>query len=126
MLMKLAFLLISIGLFGIASAQDYRYPGPFKKKYQPPFVYKLSPSKSPRLQSIPFATNSIPFILPNGNKVISLPQDNMPCIIPDMTQFNTPNMAVPVYPYKQKGPGAIPNPVNNVTTIAYVTPVRSK
>jgi hypothetical protein len=52
----------------------------------------------------------------------------MPCIIPDMTQFNTPNMAVPVYPYKQKGPGAIPNPTSNsnVTTISYVVPAKKK
>lgn len=30
--------------------------------------------------------------LPNGNKVFLLPLDNMPCIVPDMNQFNMPNL----------------------------------
>jgi len=30
-------------------------------------------------------------ILRNGNKVYFLPQDHMPCIVPNMSQFNMPN-----------------------------------
>lgn len=29
-------------------------------------------------------------LLPNGNKVYTLPLDHMPCIVPDMHQFNMP------------------------------------
>jgi hypothetical protein len=32
-------------------------------------------------------------VLSNGNKVYLLPQDNMPCIVPDMKQFNMPVVA---------------------------------
>jgi|SRR5687768_11353870 len=31
-------------------------------------------------------------VLPNGNIVYLLPQDNMSCIVPDMNQFNMPNV----------------------------------
>ena len=31
--------------------------------------------------------------LENGSKVYSLPQDNMPCLVPEMSQFNMPNLA---------------------------------
>ena len=31
-------------------------------------------------------------VLPNGNKVYALPQDHTPCIVPDMKQFNMPNI----------------------------------
>jgi hypothetical protein len=34
-------------------------------------------------------------ILQNGNKVSILPQDNMPCVIPDLSQFNMPVAIVP-------------------------------
>jgi len=29
-------------------------------------------------------------LLPNGNKLILLPQDNMPCVVPDLSAFNMP------------------------------------
>lgn len=31
------------------------------------------------------------FTHPNGNKLYFLPQDNMPCMVPDLSQFNMPN-----------------------------------
>ncbi|MES1226970.1 MAG: hypothetical protein ABUT20_66470, partial [Bacteroidota bacterium] len=40
--------------------------------------------------------------LPNGNKVYALPEDNMPCIVPDLAQFNMPI-------FKPKADGIIPN-----------------
>jgi hypothetical protein len=30
------------------------------------------------------------YTLENGSKVYLLPQDNMPCVVPDMSQFNMP------------------------------------
>ena len=29
-------------------------------------------------------------ILPNGNKLVLLPQDSMPCVVPDQSAFNMP------------------------------------
>jgi hypothetical protein len=57
------------------------------------------------------------FILPNGDKVITLSIDNMPCVVPDMNLFKT--MPNPVYNWnsygnslidlRQRQPGQIPN-----------------
>lgn len=50
--------------------------------------------------------------LPNGNMVFALPQDNMPCIVPnEIASAAKPNVSsMPTLPYRYKGPGAIPNP----------------
>jgi hypothetical protein len=58
-------------------------------------------------------TNMRDFILPNGDKVITLPIDNMPCVQPDLHQFQTmPNVAYDkpfnFSPQRPK-PGQIPN-----------------
>ena len=47
------------------------------------------------------------YILPDGNTVTVLTQGNMPCIKPDMSQFNMPNAGSSemLYPHK----AAIPN-----------------
>lgn len=53
-------------------------------------------------------------LLPNGNKVYSLARDHMPCIVPDMHQFNMPNMAkanTDLTLLINRKPGAIPNGV---------------
>jgi hypothetical protein len=42
-------------------------------------------------QGYTYLGNNIIDILPNNTKIYSLPQDNMPCIVPDLTQFNMPN-----------------------------------
>lgn len=55
------------------------------------------------------------FTLANGDKVVTLPFDNMPCIVTDMSQFQVmPNFGRgnPVYNFNflsNKIPGAIPN-----------------
>lgn len=36
--------------------------------------------------------NNILFTLPNNSKVYLLPQDNMPCLVPDISRFNMPNI----------------------------------
>jgi hypothetical protein len=36
------------------------------------------------------ATASLLFTQPNGTRVFALPQDNMPCLVPDISQFNMP------------------------------------
>jgi len=35
-------------------------------------------------------TGTLIFTLLNGTKVYSLPQDHMPCLVPDISQFNMP------------------------------------
>jgi hypothetical protein len=98
--MKKTFLIIGIAAFSFASAQDNGNP-----------VWKTT---TPKAQKAPFilfngadtdsfwdfhALNQAPsfqpqeqllYTLSNGNKLNLLPQDHMPCIIPDMTQFNMP------------------------------------
>lgn len=52
-------------------------------------------------------------VLPNGNKVYALPQDHMPCVVPDMSQFNMPNTPRlnKYFPFDNgKEGGKIPNP----------------
>lgn len=54
--------------------------------------------------------------LTNGNKAYSLPQDNMPCIVPDMSQFNMPNIANPKEYFQSLAdrthkPGKMPNAI---------------
>lgn len=41
--------------------------------------------------TFPNPTAKLSHTLSNGNKVYLLPQDNMPCIVPNMSQFNMPN-----------------------------------
>ena len=48
--------------------------------------------------------SKLSYTLPNGDKVSYLPQDHMPCVVPDMSQYNY-NMPV----YKGKIMGTIPN-----------------
>ena len=38
------------------------------------------------------ATAKLLFTQPNGTRVYALPQDNMPCLVPGMSQFNMPVM----------------------------------
>ena len=35
-------------------------------------------------------TGTLVFIQPSGTKVYALPQDQMPCLVPEMSQFNMP------------------------------------
>ena len=64
----------------------------------------------------PLYSQEISHILPNGDKVYTLSQDNMPCIVPDMRQFNMPNSSDPdkyfeSLIFRNDSPGAIPNAV---------------
>lgn len=56
--------------------------------------------------------------LSNGDRVMILPGDNMPCVVPGQFYlYFTPNLAganQPLFPraYQRKQPGAIPNPAD--------------
>lgn len=97
--MKKIFFIISLGSFFFASAQQNDFFDIQK--------HLLKKQKEERLQKLieRFIPNNpktaIPFFnlpqnppqaklimqLPNGNKVYSLPGDNMPCIVPDMDLY---------------------------------------
>lgn len=63
----------------------------------PPGTYTYSP----RVKLIELAELS--HTLPNGNKVYALPQDNMPCVVPNTSVANMPTVAPPLR-------GEMPNP----------------
>ena len=88
-LMKYLFLLAAITTFSFVSAQkDEVY------YFQKQIITKLEKKTTgfPNYpSSIPIQPQKkITYILPEGNNVSFLPQDNMPCIKPDMSQFNMP------------------------------------
>ena len=119
-LMKKIFLLASILAFSFASAQQNEFFNIEKYMQKKQIELKKSQIKIPRFPEKAtityFEPSSQPQLiaeLPNGNKVYALPQDHMPCIKPDMNQFNMPNVYVANKPYSslfKKEAGKIPNP----------------
>lgn len=51
-----------------------------------------------------------------GEEVVILPQDGMPCIQPDLDQFNMPNAGAGMK-MRRSGAGVIPNPGSNSVTL---------
>ena len=80
----------------------------FKKKFEEKSNWKMLPLQR---------TNQPAWTLPDGNLVLVLPGDNMPCIVPDMSLYNY-NMPVikPTIVY------TIPNPVYPPTNLPGITP----
>jgi hypothetical protein len=122
--MKKVFLLFGIAAFTSASAQqkdvfdiqkhldkivkDKKFPGavtnPFSKSN-----FLLHHGALPQVQELLH-------VLSNGDNVYTLSQDNMPCVVPGMSQFNMPNISNPgeyfeSLQFKQHLPGTIPNAV---------------
>ncbi len=120
--MKKLFLLLSIAGFSSASAQ----PGNLfdiqkhlqKKKTENKKKSQRNPGMKPQFFSAEPFFRSKPqpsFTLPNGDKVMFLHQDNMPCVVPDIRQFRMPNISNPgehflTEYFKNRPPGCIPNP----------------
>lgn len=89
--MKKIFLIAGIVSFSVAAAQNGNLP---KVQVIPPKP-KNNISSTPRFYSlIPkqqlIDGAKLQYTLPNGNKVYALPQDNMPCVVPDVSQYNMP------------------------------------
>lgn len=116
--MKYILLLMAVAAMHTASAQDNKYMDLLKRYKNPSAVNPLLPKfEDLRKKANPFVLNitnssreKFLALLSNGTKVYALPQDNMPCLKPDMQQFNMPNAGrnVPLYRYPERG--AIPNP----------------
>lgn len=114
--MKYLFVIAAFAFSGVASAQtdDVYY---FKKRLDKQKEEKgvpqfQSPVLLPNQNNIPVFPEKQNYTLANGNKVRILLQDNMPCIKPDMSQFNMPNAGTP--DMLKKNIAAIPNPSQHV------------
>ncbi len=104
--MKSLFLFAALAVFGFASAQDEN--NQYKKlleNYQKKNAVTVPGFQRQRTL---LTEKNYSFTLPNGTKVHGLPQDNMPCLAPDMKQFNMPNAGSPSMILR--GKNAIPNP----------------
>ena len=71
--------------------------------------------------SLPGTNNAmakLSHVLPNGNKVYILPQDNMPCVVPDIRAYNMPtgsrDMNIDEGIYATPPQRIIPLPANNL------------
>ena len=121
--MKKVFLLFGIAAFSSASAQQNDLFDIQKHIQKKILKDKVKAKKNTQLvfencfagpQVRKLRPNYFPdFILPNGDRVITLPIDNMPCVQPDMRQFQTmPNVVYDTQfnfsPQRPK-PGQIPN-----------------
>jgi hypothetical protein len=115
--MKLTFFLMAMLVTGLSYSQEI-IPTPQKRKSRvifPPYnalskdtLYSLPPVRI----GGPAPEAELLHTLPNGNRVYALPQDNMPCIVPNES-LSQPMLNIsgnPGKPYKYKGPDAIPNP----------------
>lgn len=103
--MKKILLIAGIASFSVAAAQNDRFPK----------VQVIPPKSKNNISSIPkfyvvtpksslIANAKLLNTLPNGNKVYALPQDNMPCVVPDVSQFNMPVVT------QEREAYTIPNP----------------
>lgn len=124
--MKKIFTIANILAFSFASAQQndvfdiqkhlqQKIKDEISQKQKEQLLSILRPKISFKTFSIPAPQAKFLMSLSNGNKVYALPPDNMPCIVPDMSQFNKADLAGP--DLKQKSfllnrnlPGKIPNP----------------
>lgn len=101
--MKKVFLLFGVAIFSSASAQQkdlfdiqqhLQKKQAEDKKAAEKIKLLLPPLTSFKFYT-PYTTNKtgLSYTLPNGDKVVILGQDNMPCIVLDMNQFQTmPNV----------------------------------
>jgi hypothetical protein len=112
--MKSIFLAVAVAGFSYASAQNNHQPlvtpqSKFNSEQAPRF-YIIKP---PQPQMVPNAR--LLNTLPNGNKVYSLPQDNMPCVVTNITNYSMP-VVKPDVTYTIPNP-ALPSPPTNKPVI---------
>ena len=93
-------ILLPVLFFLNASAQQPYYD--FKKFDPQTRIYQIPKDKLPNKDSLPYFLDKLSektrqhsygnllFTQPNGTRVYSLPQDNLICLVPDMSQFNMP------------------------------------
>jgi hypothetical protein len=113
--MKLLLFTAAILISCITNAQDNNFFNPSEHllKKRPVNQFKnMYPFRLFKDQITVAAPEIQEFKLPNGNTVLQLKQDNMPCIIPDMSQYST-TIVLGAGNYYRKllipAPGKIPN-----------------
>lgn len=122
--MKKILLIIGIAAFSPAFAQqkelfniDTYLQKTYKAKKLPKaLVIPTGKESSLIANQFYFQGPNLSHISSNGDKVYILGQDKMPCVVPDMSQFNMPNISNPTDYFKslafqQTLPGTIPNAV---------------
>src|SRR5688572_29035821 len=88
-----------------------RYKNPELKKLERPKFDAQRNYRMPQFNMPPSPPQGeLLSTLPNGNKVYALPQDNMPCVVPNMEGSVMPNAGSNNRVYRPSDPGAIPNP----------------
>jgi hypothetical protein len=107
--MKKVFVIMAFVAYVDASAQDNQTPlvkpvppKPKTNAVEAPRFYVFTPGQ-PQLAVKGHLVNT----LPNGNKVYALAQDNMPCVVPDITQYNMP-VIKPRVEYTMPNPALMP------------------
>ena len=86
-----------------------RSPKAYLAKPTYPLFRGLQPHSNQSLPDPGLRKAKLIGVTENGNQVYSLPQDNMPCIVPNIQRYDMPNGGKNIVPL-EKGPGAIPNP----------------
>ncbi|MEI9945363.1 MAG: hypothetical protein WDN26_14245 [Chitinophagaceae bacterium] len=118
--MKFILFTIAIATFSFASAQENKYPNLLQKKkstYSELMKQNWKPETNTTALielppiTIPEQLRQNYYTLPNGNRIYALAQDHMPCIVPDISQYN--NKMV-IKSNKNSGPAAIPNPATPI------------
>jgi len=99
------------------------------EKYFPPNPETLIDKFRTGLPEDSHSQAKLSFILPDGDKVYSLPMDHMPCIVSDKKNYadNMPTLRdkIKFYSYPDKNtsappPGAIPNPAYPRRTVPLI------
>lgn len=95
--MKKTLLLMGIAGFYTATAQqkDVFDINQYLLKHKPGInlqnKIQLRPGKTLKISSNNKPEDS--YILPNGDKVVSLPQDRMPCVVPSLKEYTRANIS---------------------------------
>lgn len=123
--MKVLFSLLSVCAFSFASAQsnDLFDVNQHLKKINE----KSKVESEKQIIRNPFSINiDTSFYLPNGDKVVTLQGYNMPCVVPDMSQFQSMPVAGKSFVLKRNEYGAIPNPSNPIQIEELISKVKIK
>ena len=116
--MKKVFLLFGLAAFSSASAQQ-KEVFDINRHIQEVLKNKGASGTNPKIFNamLTHSQTKQSYILPNGDKIHVLSDDNMPCVIPDMNQFtimpniSNPNEYFETLFFRQHLPGNIPNAV---------------
>lgn len=126
--MKKIILIAGIFSFSCVTAQnnDLFNPKEYLERKAPRFLpkqgsfFNAKPNKMTVYEIMPDMPEAkLSHTLSNGNKVFILPQDNMPCIVPDMNQFSAMANSYRKDDVSESTIGQIPNAIPRI----FITPI---